>query len=86
MLLAGALREGYLLVVILAAINTAIAIYYYLSVVRVAYCSDPEERAIVSPSMLTSATSVFLLTIIVVMGVIPQRFVDYATTVVKSIM
>ncbi len=86
MLLAGALREGYLLVVILAAINTAIAIYYYLSVVRVAYCTDPEERAIVSPSMLTSATSVFLLTIIVVMGVIPQRFVDYATTVVQSIM
>jgi NADH-quinone oxidoreductase subunit N len=86
MLLAGALKEGYLLIVILAAINTAIAIYYYLSVIRVTYCSDPEERAIVSPSMLTNATSVFLLAIIVFMGISPQRFVDYASTVVQTIM
>lgn len=40
----------------------------------------------VNPSMLTNATSVFLLTIIVIMGVIPQRFVDYAATVVQTIM
>jgi NADH-quinone oxidoreductase subunit N len=86
MLLAGALKEGYMLIVILAAINTAIAIYYYLSVIRVTYCSDPEERAIVSPSMLTNATSVFLLAVIVIMGVSPQRFVDYASTVVQTIM
>ncbi|HIP39136.1 MAG TPA: NADH-quinone oxidoreductase subunit N, partial [Desulfocapsa sulfexigens] len=71
MLLTGALKEGYLLVVILAAINTAIAIYYYLSVIRVTYCSDREERAAVSPSMMTSATSVFLLAVIVIMGVSP---------------
>ncbi len=86
MLLAGALREGYMLIVILAAINTAIAIYYYLSVIRVTYCSDPEERALVSPSMLTSATSVVLLAVILFMGISPQRFVDYASTVVQTIM
>lgn len=86
MLLTGALKEGYLIVVILAAINTAIAIYYYLSVVRVTYCSDSEERSIVSPSMLTNITSVFLLAVIVIMGVQPQFFVDYASTVVQTIM
>jgi NADH-quinone oxidoreductase subunit N len=86
MLLAGALKEGYMVIVILAAINTAIAIYYYLSVVRVAYASDPEERNIVSPSILTNATSVFLLAVIVIMGVTPQQFVDYATTVIQTIM
>lgn len=86
MLLAGALKEGYLLVVILAAVNTAIAIYYYLSVIRVAYANDPEERAIVNSSMLTNATSVFLLAVIVIMGVTPQRFIDYAATVVQTIM
>jgi NADH-quinone oxidoreductase subunit N len=86
MLLAGALKEGYLLIVILAAINTAIAIYYYLSVIRVTYCSDPEERAIVSPSMMTNATSVFLLAFIVFMGVSPQRFVDFASSAVQAIM
>ena len=86
MVLAGALKSGYLLLVILAALNTAIAIFYYLSVVRVTYCSDPEERADVSPTMLTSAASVFLLLVIVVMGITPQRFVDFAATAVKTIM
>jgi NADH-quinone oxidoreductase subunit N len=86
MLLTGALREGHTLIVILAAINTAIAIYYYLSVIRVTYCSDPEERATVSPSLLTNATSIFLLAAIVYMGVSPQQFIDYATTVVQTIM
>ena len=86
LLLAGALKEGYLLIVILAALNTAIAIYYYLSVIRVAYTSDPAERAIINPSMLTNAASIFLLTIIVIMGVIPQKFIDYAATVVQTIM
>lgn len=86
MLLAGALKEGYMLIVILAAINTAIAIYYYLSVIRVTYCSDSEERATVSPSMMTNAASVFLLAVIVFMGVSPQRFIDYASTVVQTIM
>ncbi len=86
MLLTGALKEGYLLLVILAAINTAIAIYYYLSVVRVTYCSDREERTAVSPSKMTSAASVFLLAAIIIMGISPQFFVDYATNVVQSIM
>ncbi len=86
MVLAGALKAGYLLIVILAAINTAIAIYYYLSVIRVTYCSDPEERSNFSPTLLTNATSIFLLLIIVIMGVTPQCFVDFATTAVQTIM
>lgn len=86
MLLTGAYVEGHRTVVILAAINTAIAIYYYLSVIRVTYASDPEGRASVYPTVLTSATSVFLLAFIVIMGIFPQQFVDYAATVIKSIM
>lgn len=86
MVLAGALQEGHLILVILAAINTAIAIYYYLSVIRVAYCSNTDECLPISPSPLTSASSLFLLVLIVFMGVSPQLFVDYATTVVQTIM
>ncbi len=86
MLLTSALKEGYLLLVILAALNTAIAIFYYLSVVRVTFCNDPEERADVSSSLLTNAASVFLLLVIVIMGVTPQRFVDFASSAVQTIM
>ncbi|MEN8190544.1 MAG: NADH-quinone oxidoreductase subunit N [Thermodesulfobacteriota bacterium] len=86
MLLTGALKEGYLLLVILAAINTGIAIYYYLSVVRVTFCSDPEDRSVIPGNLTAGATSVVLMLIIVAMGVAPQRFISFAETAVKSMM
>jgi NADH-quinone oxidoreductase subunit N len=86
MLLAGALREGYLALVILAAINTAISIYYYLSVVRISYCTDPEERPAVTVPPMTQVVSIALVLIIIIMGVMPAAVVDIATAAVKGIM
>ncbi|KPJ98010.1 MAG: NADH-quinone oxidoreductase subunit N [Desulfobacterales bacterium SG8_35] len=86
MLLAGALREGYLTLVILAAINTAISIYYYLSVVRISYCTDPEERPAVAVAPLTQIISIGLVLIIIIMGVMPAAVVDIATAAVRGIM
>ena len=86
MLLAGALKEGYLTLVILAGINTAISIYYYLSVVRVSYCTDPENRPAVQVSPLTQAVSIALVLIIIVMGILPAPIVDMATAAVRGIM
>ncbi len=86
MMLAGALKQGYLLLVILAAINTAIAIFYYLSVVRVTFCGDSDNNDRVVSGLFTNMTSIVLLLIIVIMGVTPQRFVDFATSTVQSMM
>jgi NADH-quinone oxidoreductase subunit N len=86
MLLAGALKEGYLALVILAAINTAISIYYYLSVVRISYCTDPEERPAVAVAPLAQAVSIALVIIIIIMGVMPASVVDIATAAVRGIM
>ncbi|MDD3814012.1 MAG: NADH-quinone oxidoreductase subunit N [Desulfocapsaceae bacterium] len=86
MLLTGALKQGYLILVILAAINTAIAIFYYLSVVRVTFCSDPDNNSPVISGIFTNATSIILLLIIVIMGVAPQGFINFATSAVQSIM
>ncbi len=86
MLLTGALKQGYLFLVILAAINTAIAIFYYLSVVRVTFCSDPDNNSPVVSGIFTNATSIVLLLIIVIMGVAPQGFINFATSAVQSIM
>ena len=86
MLLAGALNEGYLTVVILGALNTAIAIYYYLSVVRVTFCSDPEDRPAVEVDGITKMVSIALMVIIIIMGVVPAKFVALATTAVEGIM
>ncbi len=86
MLLLGALKENYLPLVILAAINTAIGIFYYLSVVRLAYCSDPDGRDTIEVGFLTNAASVLLIVTIIIMGVVPSRFLDLAQSTIHSIM
>ena len=86
MLLTGAYKAGHLALVILAALNTAIAIYYYLSVVRIAFCKDPDERPVVLVDPLTKLVSVFLMVVIIAMGVAPAKFLELATTAVKSIL
>lgn len=86
MLLLGALSQDYLLLVVLAAINTAIGIFYYLSVVRLAYCTDTKDRGEVQVSFVTNALSVLLIISIIVMGVLPQRFLDLALSAMQTIM
>jgi len=84
LLLVGALKQGHLLLVTLAAINTAIAIYYYLSVVRITFCTPEEAREAVSTDFMTKFASVVLLAVIVVMGVAPSGFLSYAADVIGS--
>ncbi len=86
LLLVGALKQHYLLLVTFAAINTAVAIYYYLSVVRITFCSNDEEQEVTKVGPLTNVLSVVLMLIIVVMGVIPSTFVDFAEKTIQSIM
>ncbi|WP_136798552.1 MULTISPECIES: NADH-quinone oxidoreductase subunit N [Desulfosediminicola] len=86
MLLVNALKEDYLLLVVLAAINTAIAIYYYLSVVRLAFCTDTEDRGQVQTSFLTNAASVLLIICIIVMGILPSQFLNLAQSSISVIM
>ncbi len=86
LLLLGALKEGHLLLVILAAFNTAIALYYYLSIVRVAFCTDSEDRGTVASSGLNNTLAVFLIITMVVMGVMPSQFIALTTSAIQTIM
>lgn len=91
MLLTGALKSGpdsliYLIVVILAAINTGIAIYYYLSVVRAAYTTDPEDRPDVKVDGFTQTVGIGLVLLIIIMGALPSQIIHWADTAVKAIM
>jgi NADH-quinone oxidoreductase subunit N len=85
LLLVGALKAGHLILVILAAINTAIAIYYYLSIVRVTFCTDDEERPDVVVPPLTKGIAIFLMLCIIVMGVLPSQFLEMTSTAIKCI-
>lgn len=86
MLLTGALKQGFYTLVILAAINTAISIYYYLSVVRVTYCNSPEERPMVNVGGLTKAVSVALVVIIIALGLAPNQILEVAREAVRTIL
>jgi len=85
MLLAGAYQAGHLLVVILGAINSAIAIYYYLSVVKVTYCDEPEngDGEVLRVDMATKAVSLILISAIIIMGVLPNTFLSIASSALQ---
>ncbi|WP_457575240.1 NADH-quinone oxidoreductase subunit N [Desulfomarina sp.] len=86
MLLVGALNKGHLVLVILAAFNTAIAIYYYLSIVRVTFCTDDEQRETIVPGRFHSILCIALILIIAIMGIIPGKFIALTTSAVQAII
>ena len=87
LILTDAMQAGHRLIVVLAAINTAIAIYYYLSLVRAAYTVEKKSAAETSegPSILLTATAVVLVLAIILAGLLPSKLIDLATAVVRSL-
>ncbi|MFH1146551.1 MAG: NADH-quinone oxidoreductase subunit N [Pseudomonadota bacterium] len=85
-LLSAALKEGYLGLVIIAALNTAISIYYYLNMVRVAYASDPDGLAAVRVDGPSQVLGYALIIAIILMGVLPDAFVAFAKTAVAVVL
>jgi NADH-quinone oxidoreductase subunit N len=86
MLLLGAFNKGHYILVILAAFNTAIAIYYYLSIVRLTFCTDPMTKDKMTTSLSTRGLAIFLMAVIVVMGIFPSTFISMASQSVKFLM
>jgi len=79
MLLVGAFKAGHHVLVTLAAINTAIGIYYYLSVVRLTFCTadESQETVVISkPNRFMQGISLALLFAIIYFGVLPNHFLS----------
>lgn len=72
-LLKAALGQGFVWLVVLTVVNTAIAVYYYLSVVREACLRDAGEQPPIALDWATRALCVALIAINVVLGVAPGR-------------
>ena len=75
-LLKAAFEKGYVALVILAVINSAIAVYYYLCVVREAVFRDPGEKAFIATNWTTRTLCVGLMAAILILGVAPGRVLD----------
>jgi NADH-quinone oxidoreductase subunit N len=85
-LLTAALAQGHLALVVIAMINAAIAVYYYLSVVRKAVFGENAEAA-AAPIKLdwqTRGVCVALIAAILVLGLAPARMLDGYTRSVAS--
>ena len=75
-LLTAALAKGHLALVIITVINAAIAVYYYLIVVREAWFRDPGELQPIQLGWAARTLCVVLITCILLLGTAPARFLD----------
>jgi NADH-quinone oxidoreductase subunit N len=85
-LLSAALSKGYLALVIIAMVNAAIAVYYYLAVVREAWFRDPGDLAPIRLDWPARALCVLLIAGILALGIAPGRVLDtISASVARSV-
>jgi NADH-quinone oxidoreductase subunit N len=84
-LLSAVLAKGHLVIVIVAVVNAAIAVYYYLGVVREAWFRDANDLPPIRLDWGTRAACILLITGILAMGVLPARFLGTITTSVARV-
>ena len=84
-LLSAALSKGYLAFVIIAVINAAIAIYYYLGVIRESWFRDPGELPAIQLDWPTRMVCVLLIFGILALGVAPARLMGTISTSVAGL-
>jgi len=83
-LLSAALDKGHVILVIVAVINAAIAVYYYLCVVREACFRDPGDRPPIHLNWSTRALCILLIGGILALGILPSRVLNTLSTSVAA--
>jgi NADH-quinone oxidoreductase subunit N len=79
-LLKAALAKGYLVLVILAVVNTAIAAYYYLGVIREAFFREPGDRPLIAVGLPVRVLCLVLLAANLGLGILPGRVLESIST------
>jgi len=79
-LLTSVWNHGYNWLVVLAAVNTAVSLYYYLNIVRHAYTGDEPERAPAAPGapVYGNGWGLLLAGLVLALGVMPGPFFNAA--------
>lgn len=79
-----AIKKDLYALVILAVINTGIAVFYYLKMVRAAYTGVDFETPRISLKYSTALLGIFFILIILLLGAFPQSFLDFAQAAVTA--
>ncbi|MBI5585908.1 MAG: NADH-quinone oxidoreductase subunit N [Deltaproteobacteria bacterium] len=85
-LFTAALNQGHLALVVLAAVNTAVSIFFYLNLVRAAYGQDPADRPVIAVPRSSQVLNVGLILAILLLGVVPAWFIDLARTACERLI
>jgi NADH-quinone oxidoreductase subunit N len=84
LLFTSAMGRGYYPLVILAVINAAISAFYYLKMVRAAYCQPEEAGRPIHLSLPATLLAVFLIFSTILAGILPQSFIALAKEAVAG--
>jgi NADH-quinone oxidoreductase subunit N len=79
-----AIGRGYYALVIVAVINAAVSAFYYLKMVRAAYCQPEEAGNPIQLSLPATLLAVFLISATILAGILPQGFVSLAKQAVAG--
>lgn len=85
-LLSAAWNHGYNWLVIGMVLNSAIAIYYYLSLVRHAYTEEDGPATQPDTSLFSSAGAMVLAGLALLLGVVPAFVFDFAVRAAEAMM
>jgi len=83
-LFTAAIKKDMYALVILAVINTGVAVFYYLKMVRAAYSSVPSPMPKIQLKFSTTLLGIFFIVIILYLGTFPQGFIDVAKEAVAA--
>lgn len=86
--LTAAWNQGYDWLVVVAALNTAIAIFYYLNLVRHAYTGEPagEQAPAMSRTAVASGVAAVMAALLLVLGTVPGPVYDLALGAGKQLL
>jgi len=84
-LLTAAWNRGYNWLIIVAALNTAISIYYYLNIVRHAYTQENDD-VLEIPRRFSALWGGLLATSLLILGVVPKCVFHWMEEAARQIM
>jgi NADH-quinone oxidoreductase subunit N len=73
-LFSAALEQGQFGLVLVAAVNTVVALYYYLLVLRAAYLEDAPDAAMIQLRPIVRITALVSIAAVLALGTFPGRF------------
>jgi len=86
LLFTAAIKKDMYGLIILAVINTGIAIFYYLKMVRAAYTGIDSQVSPLNLRLSTAVLGIFFIVIIILLGTFPQGFMDVAREAVAAVI